>query len=159
VISVAGGSARLRYMGATPDKFSRTGDEVLERMCGDGLIVGDGPLLRDNPNDRRPVTNDGLARIDSTIGMAHQADAVTWWKQTRRFYGAKSPEVRQFMLHSDNYIVQPRSINRFEGAVRAGLLAVSPNLHDAKEVTVTTDVKELDTATHEKLKALCAKGD
>ena len=116
VDAAAGGSARLRYMGATPDKFSRTGAEVVERMRGDGLIVGDGPLLRGNPNDLQLVTDNGLVRIDSTIDMAHQTDAVSWWNSTGRFYGAKAPEVRQFMLDSDNYILQPRSINRSEGA-------------------------------------------
>lgn len=117
VDAAAGGSARLRYMGGTPDRFSRTGAEVVERMRGDGLIVGDGPLLRGNPNDLQLVTDNGLVRIDSTIDMAHQTDAVSWWNSTGRFYGAKAPEVRQFMLDSDNYILQPRSINRSEGAL------------------------------------------
>ena len=117
VDAAAGGSARLRYMGATPDKFSRTGTEVVERMRGDGLIVGNGPLLRGNPNDLHLVTDNGLMRIDSTIDMAHQTDAVSWWNSTGRFYGAKAPEVRQFMLDSNNYILQPRSINRSESAL------------------------------------------
>jgi len=54
--SHAGSTARLRYMGRTPDKFSRTGQKVLGRMRSDGLIVGEGPLVRGNPNDLQFVT-------------------------------------------------------------------------------------------------------
>ncbi|NWB95774.1 hypothetical protein HX882_07740 [Pseudomonas gingeri] len=44
-------SSRELYMGVTPDKYSRTGREVLERMRAEGSIEGDGPLLRGNPNN------------------------------------------------------------------------------------------------------------
>ncbi|WP_208455878.1 hypothetical protein [Burkholderia gladioli] len=113
----AGASSRLRYMGGTPDKYSRTGLEVVERMRNDGLVIGDGPLLRGNPNNLQLVGPGGaLTRIDATVDMAHRIDAVTWWNDVGRFYGPKSPEVRQFMLNSDNYVLQPRSINRSAGA-------------------------------------------
>ena len=32
--------------------------------------------------------------------MAHLTDAVSWWNSTGRYYGAKSPEVREWMLDS-----------------------------------------------------------
>ena len=48
--------------------------------------------------------------------MAHTTDAVTWWNQTGRFTGAKSPEVRSFMLDPDNYALEPGSLNRSSGA-------------------------------------------
>jgi len=48
--------------------------------------------------------------------MGHLTDAVTWWNEVGRLYGAKAPEVREFMLNSDNYEFQPRHINRSEGA-------------------------------------------
>lgn len=38
-------------MDAIPDKYSRTGREVVGRMRSEGLIQGDGPLLRGNPNN------------------------------------------------------------------------------------------------------------
>lgn len=113
----AGKSLRMQYMGATPDKFSRTGAEVVERMRAEGLIVGEGPLLRGNPNNLQLVGADGnLVRIDHNVDMAHRVDAVTWWNETGRFFGPKSPEVRSFMLDSKNYILQQSSINRSAGA-------------------------------------------
>ncbi len=111
------GSLRSKYMGATPDKFSRTGAAVVERMRSEGQIVGEGPLLRGNPNGLKLVGDDGtLINIDSKVDMAHRTDAVTWWNDVGRFFGPKSPEVRQFMLDPDNYALQPSSINRSAGA-------------------------------------------
>jgi filamentous hemagglutinin len=68
-------------------------------MRSQGLISGDGPLLRGNPN-----------------GLMPTADALSWWNTTGRFFGPKAPEVRQFMLNPDNYVLQPSSINRSLGA-------------------------------------------
>ena len=51
-------SAGLRYMGSTPSKYSRTGHEVVQRMQSEGSIMGDGPLLRGNPNDLKVVGQD-----------------------------------------------------------------------------------------------------
>ncbi|OEZ95885.1 hypothetical protein DUGA2_64320 [Duganella sp. HH101] len=110
-------SARNQYMGSTPDKYSRTGREVVERMRSEGLIIGDGPLLRGNPNDLHLVNPNGTTvRIGANVDMAHQIDAVTWWNQTGRFYGPKSPEVRQFMLDPNNYMLQLGSTNSAAGA-------------------------------------------
>ena len=48
--------------------------------------------------------------------MAHYpVDAVTWWNQTGRGYGAKSPEVRAWMLDSKNYVIDYYSYNRAAG--------------------------------------------
>ena len=44
--------------------------------------------------------------------MAHIKDAVVWWNEKGRFYGAKAPEVRAFMLDSNNYYLELYSINR-----------------------------------------------
>ena len=38
--------------------------------------------------------------------MAHIKDAVVWWNEKGRFYGAKAPEVRAFMLDSNNYYLE-----------------------------------------------------
>lgn len=123
-------SSRLQYMGATPDKYSRTGQAVVERMRVDGQIIGDGPLLRGNPNNLQLVGPGGtLTRIDSKVDMAHTVDAVSWWNEVGRFYAPKAPEVRQFMLSSENYVLQPSSINRSEGA-RLGQTYQSPAVPD-----------------------------
>ena len=44
--------------------------------------------------------------------MAHKVDAVSWWNSVGRKYGAKSKEVRKFMLNPDNYYLEHYSINR-----------------------------------------------
>ncbi|MEK5029635.1 GH-E family nuclease [Paenibacillus sp. FSL M7-1046] len=44
--------------------------------------------------------------------MAHLTDVVSWWSNTVRYYGAKSPEVREWMLNSDNYVIDHYSLNR-----------------------------------------------
>jgi hypothetical protein len=108
--------ARLLYMGRNPHKFSPTGAKVIERMRNEGNIVGEGPLLRGNPHNLQlRLPNQSLVEIDSTIDMAHLNDAVTWWNQIGRYTWPRSPTVRQFMLDSDNYILQPRSVNRAAG--------------------------------------------
>lgn len=48
--------------------------------------------------------------------MAHIKDAVVWWNEKGRFYGAKAPEVRAFMLDSNNYYLELYSINRSQDA-------------------------------------------
>ena len=104
-------------MGRTPSKYSSTGAQVVERMQSEGLIEGNGPLLRGNPNNLRVLGPDGARyNIDQTIDMAHTTDAVNWWNETGRFYGPKSPEVRQFMLDPNNYTLEPQAFNRSAGA-------------------------------------------
>lgn len=48
--------------------------------------------------------------------MGHIHDAVTYWNETGRYLGAKSKEVRKWMLDSDNYILEYFSTNRGKGA-------------------------------------------
>jgi HNH/ENDO VII superfamily nuclease with conserved GHE residues len=43
--------------------------------------------------------------------MAHKVDAVKGWNEAGRLYGPKSPEVRQWMLDPDNYMLDHCSIN------------------------------------------------
>ena len=47
--------------------------------------------------------------------MAHKVDAGSWWNSVGRKYGAKSKEVRKFMLNPDNYYLEHYSINRSQG--------------------------------------------
>jgi hypothetical protein len=48
--------------------------------------------------------------------MGHLTDAVTYWNEVGRYLGPKHPEVRQWMLDSANYKLEPSSINRSRGA-------------------------------------------
>jgi filamentous hemagglutinin len=104
-------------MGRTPSKYSRVGREVFDRMRADGLIQGEGPLLKGNPNNIQVLgPNGSWHHIDHTIDMAHTTDAVKWWNKTGRYFGPKAPEVRKFMLDSNNYRFEPQSFNRSAGA-------------------------------------------
>jgi hypothetical protein len=53
----------------------------------------------------------------SKADMAHKTDAVTWWNDEGRSYGAKSPKVRDWMLDPNNYYLEHYSINRSQGAI------------------------------------------
>jgi hypothetical protein len=48
--------------------------------------------------------------------MSHKTDAVSWWNEVGRHYGARSPEVRGWMLDSKNYTLDHMHINRSLGA-------------------------------------------
>jgi hypothetical protein len=111
--------ARRAYMGDTPSKYSTVGDEVVARMRANGQIRGNGDLLPGNPNNLEVLGPDGKwYRIDETIDMAHNSpdDAVLWWNETGRFYGARSPEVIEWMNDPKNYTLMPRGPNRAAGA-------------------------------------------
>ena len=60
--------------------------------------------------------------------MSHTTDAVSWWNSTGRAFGAKAPEVRQWMLDSGNYELDLFRINRSQGAVlgNSGVRYLSP---------------------------------
>ena len=60
--------------------------------------------------------SDGKWYSISEADMEHVNDAVTYWNETGRFYGPKSPEVRQFMLDPQNYYLEHYHINRSQGA-------------------------------------------
>ncbi|QGS49016.1 hypothetical protein FOB89_08855 [Shewanella putrefaciens] len=49
--------------------------------------------------------------------MSHRVDAVSWWNSTGRGYGARAPEVRNWMLDSNNYYLDHYSINRSQSAM------------------------------------------
>ncbi len=52
----------------------------------------------------------------SEADMAHKTDAVTYWNTKGKYSGAKSREVRDWMLDAKNYELEHYSINRSEGA-------------------------------------------
>lgn len=110
-------SKRRQYLGNTPGKNSRTGREVIERMKTERpprVITrnGEDVLVWKNPDT-------GLTEyvpLSKTDMGHHPVDAVTYWNETGIHHGPKSPEVRQWMLDPDNYVLQPSSYNRSQGA-------------------------------------------
>lgn len=108
-------SKRRKYLGNTPGKGSRTGRDVIERMKKDGEIVTIGKedfLIWKDPGTGTP-SYVPLSQTD----MGHfPVDAVTYWNSTGINHGARSPEVRAWMLDPDNYSLQPSSYNRSQGA-------------------------------------------
>lgn len=102
-------SKRRKFLGNTPGKNSRTGREVIERMRAKGDIISvDGEDM---------LKFDGQLVPLSKCDMGHApVDAVTYWNKTGINHGPRSPEVRKWMLDSNNYALQPSSWNRSQGA-------------------------------------------
>jgi len=104
-------SNRLKYLGRTPGKASKTGKEVFERM-----LKGKPPTARIKKGIKEFKASDGKWYDISKADMSHKTDAVSWWNKTGRKYGAKSKEVREWMLDSKNYVLDHFSLNRSAGA-------------------------------------------
>ncbi|WPO00213.1 GH-E family nuclease [Pseudomonas sp. MUP55] len=104
-------SAREMFLGRTPGKSSKTGREVQDRMRAEGK-------LRENPITGKTEfqASDKNWYDLSKADMAHKTDAVRWWNTSGRHLGAKSKEVREWMLDSKNYELDHFSINRSAGA-------------------------------------------
>ncbi|OCX20519.1 RHS repeat-associated core domain-containing protein [Pseudomonas graminis] len=102
-------SCRTDYVGRTPGKGSKTGREVIGDMRSQGKIRGEGEGMRFKASDEQwyPIKE---------ADMAHKTDAVTYWNSKGGYYGAKSKEVRSWMLDSKNYELDHYSINRSAGA-------------------------------------------
>lgn len=95
-------------MGSTPRKTSKVGQEVIERMRGEGRI-------REVGGETQFKAGDGNWYPLEQADMAHIKDAVTWWNEEGRNYGPRAPEVREFMTDSSNYELELNSINRSQG--------------------------------------------
>ncbi|MDX6841745.1 RHS repeat-associated core domain-containing protein [Hafnia paralvei] len=117
LVDPLGLSARRECVGGTPSKSSKTGREVIERMRNEGKVRGEGENIEFQASDDHWYP---LREAD----MAHKTDAVIWWNQTGRNLGAKSEEVRKWMLDSNNYYLDHFSINRSAGA-KLGLVYLS----------------------------------
>jgi len=105
-------SLREKYLGRTPGKNSRAGLEVQDRMRAAGklrenVITGE-TEFQASDNNWYPLDEADMSHTPT--------DAVRWWNDTGREYGAKSPEVREWMLDSDNYTLDHYSLNRSAGA-------------------------------------------
>ena len=102
-------SLREQYLGKTPGKNSSTGKKVQERMREEGT-------LRDGPEGPMFKSSNGRWYPIRDADMSHNTDAVKWWNKIGREYGAKSKEVRDWMLDPNNYKLEHYSRNRSEGA-------------------------------------------
>jgi HNH/ENDO VII superfamily nuclease with conserved GHE residues len=104
-------SKRLQYLGKTPGKGSKTGKEVFDRMFKSKearTIKGKKEFLDPGP----PPVWRNIKEAD----MGHIHDAVTYWNKTGRKHGAKSLQVRKWMLDSNNYKYEYYRTNRSKGA-------------------------------------------
>jgi len=94
-------SNRAAYMGNTPGKNSRTGNEMRERMRQEGT-------LRENEFGQDEFFSEETGRwylVDSpdTHMGHHPEDAVDWWNREGYEHGSKSQPVRDWMLDPNNY--------------------------------------------------------
>ena len=108
---------RKDYVGRTPSKKSKTGREVFDRM-----LKTDPPTARVKNELGEAVKefwdpDNKVWRDVSEADMGHIHDAVTYWNETGRYFGAKSEKVREWMLSSDNYILEYYKTNRSKGAI------------------------------------------
>ena len=105
-----GWSCRNQYMGRTPNKRSKTGRTVIDRMREEGRFRGD------NETGRFKSSTDGQWYSVKDADMAHKTDAVKYWNTEGGYYGPKSKEVRDFMKNPDNYELEYFRYNRSQGA-------------------------------------------
>ncbi|GMA98788.1 GH-E family nuclease [Pelosinus sp. IPA-1] len=70
------------------------------------------PKIRTTRSGKTEFMSDGRWYDLDKADMAHKTDAAKYWNETGRYYGAKSPEVREWMRNSKNYYLEHYSINR-----------------------------------------------
>jgi hypothetical protein len=104
-------SLRQKYMGSTPGKNSAVGKKVKQRMEAEGKYRKD-----EFTGKEEFMGSDNKWYDIKDADMAHKIDAVSWWNKTGRYFGAKSPLVRQFMKEPGNYYLEHFSLNRSAGA-------------------------------------------
>ena len=71
--------------------------------------------IREGANGLEFKAGDGKWYSLDRADMAHIKDAVSWWNEEGRNYGAKSSEVRAFMKDPNNYELELDFINRSQG--------------------------------------------
>lgn len=102
---------RLKYLGRTPGKNSKTGKEVFERMMKE--IPPKARIKRGQKEFYDQASKKWRKLSDADMG--HIEDAVHWWNREGRKYGPKSKEVREWMLNSKNYELEYFKLNRSRG--------------------------------------------
>ncbi|NFA44216.1 hypothetical protein EXM65_17010 [Clostridium botulinum] len=114
---------REQYLGSTPSKSSKTGREVIERMEQEKMIrrnkktgeVTHFKSLEDSNWYEIDKADMSHKNEISHPGKEHR-DAVIYWNEEGKYYGAKSEEVRKYMLDANNYYLEHRKYNRSDGA-------------------------------------------
>src|ERR1043165_1086888 len=110
---------RMKYLGATPGKGSRTGKDGIARMRTE--IHPPGGRIRDDPFTGEPSQyyeiQDGKWYALKTADMGHIHDAVIYWNTIGYKYKPKSAVIRKWMLDPKNYRLEHRSINRSKGSI------------------------------------------
>lgn len=104
-------SNRLQYLGRTPGKGSPTGQKVIKRMEAEGKI-----RKSEESATKEVLGPDGEWYDIHKTDMGHIEDAVNWWNTEGRKHPPKGKVVRTWMLDSNNYELEPSSINRSRGA-------------------------------------------
>jgi len=107
-------SLRLKYLGRTPGKNSKTGKEVFERMLKE--IPPTARVRKGQKEFLDKSVNPPKWRNIKEADMGHIEDAVKWWNREGRNYGPKSDKVRGWMLESKNYSLEYSKANRSRGA-------------------------------------------
>ena len=106
-------SNRLKYMGRTPGKNSKTGKAVFKRMRNEKP-----PMARiKNGKKQFKSKKDGKWYDIDKADMSHKRDAVDWWNNVanKRGYKPKGEEVRKWMKNPNNYYLEHRTYNRSAG--------------------------------------------
>ncbi|EFB30395.1 hypothetical protein HMPREF0971_03313 [Segatella oris F0302] len=106
-------SNRLKYMGRTPGRNSKTGKAVFKRMRNEKP-----PMARiKNGKKQFKSKKDGKWYDIDKADMSHKRDAVDWWNNVanKRGYKPKGEEVRKWMKNPNNYYLEHRTYNRSAG--------------------------------------------
>lgn len=105
-------SDRLKYLGRTPGKNSKTGREVWERQVKEGtaMELPDGRKIFQDPTDKK-----WYDFADADMGH-NPMSALDYWNKYGKYKGAKSKEVREWMRKQENYKFEYFRNNRSAGA-------------------------------------------
>ncbi|HEY3705555.1 MAG TPA: DUF4157 domain-containing protein [Terracidiphilus sp.] len=109
--SLAAGKRRETYLGKTPGKYSDVGMEVQARMRANGTLKTD-PVTGDV---MFKASNDQWYPLEDADMSHYPVDAVSYWNETGRNFGPRSPEVRAWMTDARNYVLDHYSLNRSAG--------------------------------------------
>ncbi len=121
--------ARRKYLGANPSRSTAQGkkieQDILKRMESEGKarrvkkLNGKEVWEVKNPA-YDPTSTDSKFKTEWVNSKKcdfghHPVDAVDFWNNEGRFYGARSQHVRDWMNNPDNYEMQPKWYNQAEG--------------------------------------------
>ena len=103
----------MLYLGSTPSRDSRVGQQVKARMQREGKF------RVHNGVEQILYSIDGQWWNIQHCDMGHIIDAVAWWNSNGRLTGARSSAVISFMNDPDNYELEPSGPNQARGTALA----------------------------------------